>query len=115
MDDTLTSLLAGPNGPSLKLSARKDNYSVDELMIDLRKGFSELNGNSPIDMYRRNEKKLYVDKLIGSKPGTTVGSLRVGAHGDRKVNLAQTDLPSIARGQLLSLKSDLKTSTKNTR
>jgi hypothetical protein len=26
----------------------------------------------------------------------------------RKVNLAQTDLPSIARGQLLSLKSDLK-------
>jgi hypothetical protein len=28
----------------------ENNYSVDELMTDLKRGFSELNGNSPIDM-----------------------------------------------------------------
>jgi hypothetical protein len=93
-------------------TASKDNYSV-ELMTDLKGDFSELNGNSPIDMYRRNVQKLYVDKLIELlKPGTTVvRSAPVGATSGfttRKVNLAQTDLPSIARGQLLSLKSDLK-------
>jgi hypothetical protein len=63
-------------------------------------------------MYRRNVQKLYVDKLIELlKPGTTVvRSAPVGATSGfttRKVNL-KTDLPSIARGQLLSLKSDLK-------
>jgi hypothetical protein len=42
-------------------------------MTDLKGIFSELNGNSPIDMYRRNVQKLYVDKLIELlKPGTTV-------------------------------------------
>jgi hypothetical protein len=55
----------------LETSTSKDNYSVDEFMMIL-KGFSELNGNSPIDMYQRNVKKLYVDKLIEFKPGTTV-------------------------------------------
>jgi hypothetical protein len=118
-DATLTSLLAGDRMVRLleTSTASKDNYSVDELMTDLRKGiFSELNGNSPIDMYRRNVQKLYVDKLIELlKPGTTVvRSAPVGATSGfttRKVNLAQTDLPSIARGQLLSLKSDLKIST----
>jgi hypothetical protein len=77
-------------------------------MTDLKS--SELNGNSPIDMYRRNVQKLYVDKLIELlKPGTTVVRSAPGATSGfttRKVN--QTDLPSIARGQLLSLKSDLK-------
>jgi hypothetical protein len=81
-------------------------------MTDLKRDFSELNGNSPIDMYRRNVQKLYVDKLIELlKPGTTVVRSAPGATSGfttRKVNLAQTDLPSIARGQLLSLKSDLK-------
>jgi hypothetical protein len=53
-------------------------------------------------MYRRNVQKLYVDKLIELlKPGTTVvRSAPVGATSGfttRKVNLAQTDLPSIER------------------
>jgi hypothetical protein len=78
-------------------------------MTDLKRNFSELNGNSPIDMYRRNVQKLYVDKLIELlKPGTTVvRSAPVVLHLvlTRKVNLAQTDLPSIARGQLLSLRA----------
>jgi hypothetical protein len=98
-------------------TASKDNYSVDELISDLNKGiFSELKSNSSIDMYRRNIQKLYVDKMIGMlKPGNAeVRSVPVGVtygFNTRRVNLAQTDLPSIARGQLNSLKNDLKMSS----
>ena len=94
--------------------ARKDNYSADEMVTDLKKGiFSELKSNGAIDMYRRNIQKIYVDKLIELlKPGsTTVRSNVVGAtygFNTRRVNLAQTDLPSIARGQLVVLKNELK-------
>ena len=110
-DATLTSLMAGDRIVRLleTSTASKNNYSVDELMSDLNKGiFSELKSNTAIDMYRRNIQKLYVDKMIELlKPGTT--SVRNGS-ATRRVNLAQTDLPSIARGQLLNLKNDLKMS-----
>jgi hypothetical protein len=115
-DATLNSLLAGDRIVRLleTSSANKDNYSVDELISDLKKGiFSELKGSTAIDMYRRNIQKLYVDKLIELlNPGTvSVRAMPVGvSYGfkTRKVNLAQTDLPSIARGQLQSLKDNLK-------
>ena len=118
-DATLSSLLAGDRIVRLieTSSASKDNYSVDELITDLNKGiFSELKGASSIDMYRRNVQKLYVDKLIEMlKPGTaTVRAVPVGVtYGftTRRVNLSQTDLPSISRGQLNALKNDLKMSS----
>ena len=118
-DATLTSLLAGDRMVRLleTSTASKDNYSVDELITDLNKGiFSELKSNSSIDMYRRNIQKLYIDKMIGLlKPGNAeVRSVPVGVtygFNTRRVNLAQTDLPSIARGQLNSLKNDLKMSS----
>ena len=118
-DATLTSLLAGDRMVRLleTSTASKDNYSVDELISDLNKGiFSELKSNTSIDMYRRNVQKLYVDKMIGMlKPGNAeVRSVPVGVtygFNTRRVNLAQTDLPSIARGQLNSLKNDLKMSS----
>jgi hypothetical protein len=115
-DATLNSLLEGDRIVRLleTSTASKNNYSVDEFITDLKKGiFSELKGSSAINMYRRNIQKLYVDKLIELlNPGTvTVRAVPVGVtYGftTRKVNLAQTDLPSIARGQLQSLKTDLK-------
>ncbi|WP_188050405.1 zinc-dependent metalloprotease [Flavobacterium sp. GP15] len=118
-DATLSSLLAGDRMVRLMetSSAIKENYAVDELMTDLNKGiFSELKGSSSIDIYRRNIQKIYVDKLIELlKPGsTTVRSVPVGVtygFNTRKVNLAQTDLPSIARGQLNTLKNELKMAT----
>jgi hypothetical protein len=118
-DATLTSLMAGDRMVRLleASAASKDNYSIDELITDLNKGiFSELKSNAAIDMYRRNLQKLYVDKMIDLlKPGsTTVRAVPVGVtYGftTRKVNLAQTDLPSIARGQLISLRNELKLST----
>ena len=118
-DATLSSLLAGDRIVRLieASSANKDNYSVDELITDLNKGiFSELKGASSIYIYRRNVQKLYVDKLIEMlKPGTaTVRAVPVGVtYGftTKRVNLSQTDLPSISRGQLNALKNDLKMSS----
>ncbi|MFV8392024.1 zinc-dependent metalloprotease [Flavobacterium sp. LB2P6] len=115
-DATLSSLLAGDRIVRLieTSSMSKNNYSADELVNDLKNGiFSELKGSSSIDVYRRNIQKLYVDKMIELlKPGTAmVRSVPVGVtYGftTRKVNLAQTDLPSISRGQLNSLKNEMK-------
>ncbi|MFN7099139.1 MAG: zinc-dependent metalloprotease [Flavobacterium sp.] len=115
-DATLSSLMAGDRMVRLMetSAANKDNYSVDEMMTDLKKGiFSEIKSNATVDIFRRNIQKIYVDKLIELlKPGTAiVRSNVVGAtygFNTRRVNLAQTDLPSIARGQLIALKNELK-------
>jgi hypothetical protein len=115
-DATLSSLLAGDRMVRLieTSSMNKSNYTVDELISDLKNGiFSELKGNGSIDVFRRNIQKLYVDKMIDLlKPGTAmVRAVPVGVtYGftTRRVNLAQTDLPSIARGQLTSLKNEMK-------
>lgn len=117
-DATLNSLLAGDRMVRLMetSSVNKDNYSVDELMTDLNKGiFSELKNKNSIDIYRRNIQKLYVDKMVELlKPGkASVRSVKVGVtygFDTRSVDLAQTDLPSIARGQLNGLKNELKLS-----
>ena len=118
-DATLSSLMAGDRMVRLLETsmASKDNYSVDELITDLNNGiFSELKSKNSIDMYRRNIQKIYIDKMIDLlKPGNaTVRSVPVGVtygFNTRTVNLAETDLPSIARGQLISLKNDLKMSS----
>lgn len=121
-DATLSNLLAGDRLVRLleASSVNKNNYSVDELLTDIKNGFfSELKSSAAIDMYRRNIQKLYVDKVIGLlKPGTTtVRSVPVGVtYGftTKTVNLSQTDLPSIARGQLISLKNQIKTAASKT-
>ena len=115
-DGTLSSLFAGDRMVRLMeaSSISKNNYSIDDLMNDLNKGiFSELKNKNSIDIFRRNIQKLYVDKMIELlNPGTAnVRSVPVGVtygFNSRKVNLFQTDLPSITRGQLIKLKSDLK-------
>ncbi|NRT11989.1 zinc-dependent metalloprotease [Flavobacterium sp. 14A] len=108
---TLNSVLAGDR--MLRLmeasSQGKQYYSVDDLMTDLRDGiFSELKTNAPIDMYRRNLQKLYVSKLSEM---LTPGTVSVGSSSrskTRQLDLNDTDLPSITRGQLMSLKVALK-------
>jgi hypothetical protein len=105
---TLNSLFSGDRLIRLIETSALDkkNYSVDELMTDLRKGiFSELNSNLPIDVYRRNLQKVYVNNLIdaldidGKK--TAMGLNR------RPVKYSETDISSIARGQIVELKSRL--------
>lgn len=115
-ESTLNNLLAGDRMVRLfeGSSINKNNYTVDELMTDVRNGiFTELKSNKPIDIYRRNLQKVFIDKVTGLlKPGNaTVRSVPVGVtygFNTRTVNLNQTDLPSIARGQLVGLKASVK-------
>jgi hypothetical protein len=106
---TLNSLLSGDRLIRLleTSSLDKKNYSVDELMSDLRKGiFSELNTNATIDIYRRNLQKLYVNNLIEALDNE--GKKTASGLNRRSVSYNETDIPSIARGQLTQLKNSLK-------
>jgi hypothetical protein len=106
---TLSSLLSGDRLIRLieTSSVDKKNYTVDQLMSDLRKGiFSELKTNAPVDVYRRNLQKLYVNTLIEALDND--GKKTAMGLNRRPVKYSETDIPSIARGQLIELKSQLK-------
>ncbi len=115
-DATLSSLLNGERAVRLMESSAMEpgNYSLDDMMNELKTGiFNELKGQTSIDIYRRNMQKLYVDKVIALlNPGRTfVRAIPVGiTYGffNKIVELNQTDLPSIARGQLVELKANIK-------
>ena len=107
-DGTLSSLLSGDRLVRLLETStqQKNNYSVDELISDVRLGiFSEIRTNTSIDIFRRNLQKLFVSKLIETmstdKNNTTL-------FNGRRIVLVDTDIPSIARGQLNELKNQLK-------
>jgi hypothetical protein len=90
-------------------SMNKDNYSIDKLMSDLKKGiFSELKSNATIDIYRRNLQKAFVSKLIDA---ISLDKNATANFNGRKILITDTDLPSIARGQLIELKNQLKTAS----
>lgn len=115
---TINNLLAGDRAVRLMetstLSA--NNYSLDELITDLRSGiYAELKSRKAIDIYRRNLQKVFTEKLITLlKPSmATVYSIPPGAtygFSSRNVDLSKTDLPSIARANLEQLKTEIKTS-----
>ncbi|WAC11134.1 zinc-dependent metalloprotease [Dyadobacter pollutisoli] len=111
---TLTSLFAGDRAVRLMetgLSAK--NYTLDDLFTDLESGiWSEAKTGKSIDLYRRNLQKVYAEKLIDLlKPGkANVLSVPVGityGYSTRVVELEKTDLPSVARAHLESLKTTL--------
>jgi hypothetical protein len=107
-DRTLSSLLSFDRLARLveTSSLNKGNYSVDELMSDLKRGiFSELKSNAPIDIYRRNLQKSYVENLIVCLDLDKKAMARASR---ATVKVSETDIPSIARGQLSELKSQLK-------
>ena len=107
-DGTLTNLLSLDRMARLMetSSMNKANYSIDELMSDLKRGiFSELRTNTAIDVYRRNLQKAFVSKLIDA---ISLDKSAVANFNGRKIVIADTDLPSIARGHLIELRSQLK-------
>lgn len=108
---TLASLFAGDRVVRLmETGSARGAYSLDDLFTDLGKGiWSELAAGRVIDVYRRNLQKVFVENLIAQlKPGrAVVPSIPPGVTygiSIRPVELSQTDLPSIARAHLESLK-----------
>jgi hypothetical protein len=107
-DGTLSSLLSLDRMARLMetSSMNKANYSIDELMSDLKRGiFSELRTNTAIDVYRRNLQKAFVSKLIDA---ISLDKNAAANFNGRRIVIADTDLPSIARGHLIELRSQLK-------
>ena len=84
-------------------------YSLLDMMSDLKEGiWKELYTNKTIDVYRRNLQLAYLDRISyimneeqGSLPSWASG--RVTA-----VKVSQSDIRTIAVGQLLELKKDIK-------
>jgi len=107
-DGTLSNLLSYDRMARLMetSSMNKANYSIDELYGDLKRGiFSELRTNTAIDVYRRNLQKAFVSKLIDA---ISVDKSATANFNGRSIVIVNTDLPSIARGHLIELRSQLK-------
>ena len=107
-EGTLSSLLSLDRMARLMetSSMNKANYSIDELLSDLKRGiFSELKTNTAIDIYRRNLQKAFVSKLIDA---ISLDKSATANFNGRNIVIVNTDLPSIARGHLIELRSQLK-------
>jgi len=81
-------------------------YSAIELLNDVQAGiFSELVSRKPIDFYRRGLQKAYVERLnnILNPPSSSAGGLVI-SFGP---NVSRTDLPAIARAQLVKLRAQV--------
>ncbi|MBA4849826.1 zinc-dependent metalloprotease [Emticicia sp. BO119] len=115
-ETTLNNLLAGDRAVRLMETGATNpaNYNLDDLMTDLRSGiWGELKTKKPIDVYRRNLQKVFTEKLITllTPTTTTVLSIPPGVtygYDTRVVDLKKTDLPSITRAHLESLKTEIK-------
>jgi hypothetical protein len=91
-----------------------NTYGIEEMMDDVRKGvWSELSTKKPIDAYRRNLQKSYVEKLIdllnppAAAPVVTVGGGRGGGGFVPPLSIRFTDVSSVIRGELRTLQSEI--------
>jgi ribosomal protein S18 acetylase RimI-like enzyme len=88
-------------------------YGADELLADLKKGiWGELATGSSIEIFRRNLQKTYIDALVSLiNPSTAAPALPAGLPRGFAVlfggNIRNTDIPSIARAQLMDLRTEI--------
>jgi hypothetical protein len=97
----------------LRFEAEGENaYSAMEMMNDLKRGiWSELAARKPIDMYRRNLQKSYVDRLtriVNPEPQSAVTVVAGGFGGAQQVASRNNDVVSVSKAQLRSLASEIK-------
>jgi hypothetical protein len=88
----------------------KDAYSIQELFTDLRKGlWTELAPAKPIDVYRRNLQRGYLEKMEGlMKDDQYTPSANVRAMiGFTSVEVNQSDIRPIVRSELKLLRSKI--------
>jgi len=86
-------------------------YSVDDLLTEAKKGvWSELAAGAPIDIYRRNLQKAYIEALdnlvnpaASMAPPAGLPRGLIIFTGDIK----NTDIPSIVRAQLVELRTEI--------
>ena len=87
-------------------------YKITDLFSDLKKGiWIELSTKKPIDVYRRNLQKSYINILNNLlNPATTVTVIGGGGGGfgaPAPVNTDKSDIKSVVRAHLTSLKNEV--------
>ena len=88
-------------------------YSLIGMMSDLRKGvWSEIYSKKSIDTYRRNLQRVYLDRLdyLLNKAKNQKGKNN-GYYKSSGININQSDVKSVARGELKRIKRDVKNAT----
>jgi len=83
-------------------------YSAIELFNDIQKAlFSELKSKQPIDNYRRRLQKSYFDKLNDLLNPSSGFTISFGGSNSliSSLDMSHTDIPSIARAQLVQLQT----------
>ncbi|MCD8436744.1 zinc-dependent metalloprotease [Tenacibaculum dicentrarchi] len=86
-------------------------YTLVNMMQDLRKGiWSELYSRKTIDAYRRNLQRAHLDRLdfLLNKAKNQNGHNNGGYFKQTAVNISQSDIKSVVRGELKRLKTDAK-------
>lgn len=86
-------------------------YTILEMMKDLRTGiWSELRSGSKIDTYRRNLQKAHIDRLAYLMTAKNEGKKPAfgGYQKSTAINTSQSDIRSIARAELNTLKREAK-------
>ena len=87
-------------------------YTVSELIADLKKGiWSELASHKPIDMYRRDLQKSYINtvgNLLAPSSGGDIITIILGGGGPAGISLDKSDVKSILRAHLTSLRAEVR-------
>ncbi|WGQ10310.1 zinc-dependent metalloprotease [Pedobacter gandavensis] len=84
-------------------------YTADHLFADLKSGiWSELYSHKPIDVYRRNLQKAYVDNLSKLMVAPSVTTSGGGFPGMRTMDPTSSDVSSIARANMAALAKDIR-------
>jgi hypothetical protein len=111
-DDKLELLLSGARLQRLISSANRDKnaFTLDEYLDDLRRGiWSELRAGKPIDNYRRNLQKSFVERmitLVNSSGPMTAGTgitIFIGPVFEPK----KSDIVSVGKASLRNLKAEI--------
>lgn len=96
----------------------KEAYGLLSMMQDLRKGvFNELSSGKPIDAYRRNLQRGYIDRMnyLMTKDQTALPSQSRRFSSRTNVDVSQSDIRAIARAELKTLESTIKSRLSGTR
>ena len=111
-DNVLGSILSGARLTRMTTSANRfaNAYNIDELFSDLKKGiWNELAAKKKIDGHRRNLQKAYAERMISLLGNNTGGGMTLSLGGSMSMgtDAKKTDVPSVVRAHLSSLRSEI--------
>ena len=119
-DNALGSILSSARLTRMTTATKRfpNSYDIAELFSDMKKGiFSELSTKKAIDGYRRNLQKSYVERmsaLLRGTPSTGGLTISIGGASNAGPDLKKTDVTSVVRAHLASLRSEIQAAIPST-